>query len=259
MPSRLAIAAILAICCSNAAAQTEAPSPRPVAVDAEIVLAVDASRSMDLTEFDVQRDGYAAGAAPPGPDPRDRRPGRLGARRDRLLRMVGPGAGRHAGPLADHRRRPTTPPRMADEIADDARSSRSRGTSISRALDFAAVLIEDGTVEGDAPGDRRLRRRRQQRRPAGHRRPRRQRSPAASPSTACRSSLSADGIGSFADLDRYYEDCVIGGEGAFVLVAPQPATSSRAPSAASSSSRSAASSPRAPGRCPRQVSSRWTA
>ena len=30
----------------------------PVEVDAEIVLAVDASRSMDLTEFAVQRDGY---------------------------------------------------------------------------------------------------------------------------------------------------------------------------------------------------------
>jgi hypothetical protein len=34
--------------------------------------------------------------------------------------------------------------------------------------------------------------------------------------------LSANGIGSFAELDRYYEECVIGGQGAFVLVASSP-------------------------------------
>ena len=53
---RLAAAAVL--WGAVAAAPAGAQPVEPVEVDAKIVLAVDASRSMDLTEFAVQRDGY---------------------------------------------------------------------------------------------------------------------------------------------------------------------------------------------------------
>ena len=93
---------------------------------------------------------------------------------------------------------------------------RTRGTSISRALNFATVLIEDDAVEGarriiDVSGDG-----------ANNVGP---------PVTGARDDALARGItinglpivistyGAQPDLDLYYEDCVIGGEGAFVMVA----------------------------------------
>ena len=213
MPSRLAIAAILAICCSDgAAAQTEAPSPGPVAVDAEIVLAVDVSRSMDMTEFAVQRDGYVSALRHPD-----------------LIRAVTAGPlGKVAiayfewsgeardGALIPWRiiDGPAAAAALADEI-DTTPVMRSRGTSISRALGFAAVLIDDGTVEGtrriiDVSGDG-----------ANNIGP---------PVTGARDATLARGItinglpimaspSTMTDLDLYYQDCVTGGDGAFVLVA----------------------------------------
>ena len=103
---------------------------------------------------------------------------------------------------------------MADEIAASP-VQRSRGTSIARALYFAAVLIDDGTVAGarriiDVSGDG-----------ANNVGP---------PVTGARDAALARGItinglpimasaGTMPDLDLYYEDCVVGGEGSFVLVA----------------------------------------
>src|SRR6185436_8785466 len=92
----------------------------------------------------------------------------------------------------------------------------ARGTSISRALFFGAALIDDGTVEGerriiDVSGDG-----------ANN----------TGPSvTGARDDTLARGItinglpiirstmGAMQDLDLYYQDCVVGGDGAFVLVA----------------------------------------
>ena len=92
---------------------------------------------------------------------------------------------------------------------------RSRGTSISRALGFATTLIDDGSVDGarrviDVSGDG-----------ANNIGP---------PVTGARDATLARGItinglpimaspGTMPDLDLYYQDCVIGGDGAFVLVA----------------------------------------
>ena len=120
-------------------------APPPVEVDAEIVLAVDASRSMDLTEFAVQRDGYLQALRHP-----------------ELIRAITAGpAGRIAiayfewsgqaqdGSLVPWRiiDGPAAAASLADEIAAMP-VRRTRGTSISRALYFATVLIEDGAVEG---------------------------------------------------------------------------------------------------------------
>ena len=104
---------------------------------------------------------------------------------------------------------------LADEIAA-MQVRRTRGTSISRAIYFATVLIEDGAVEGarrviDISGDG-----------ANNVGP---------PVTGARDEAVARGItinglpivisayGAQRDLDLYYEDCVIGGEGAFMMVA----------------------------------------
>jgi hypothetical protein len=184
-----------------------------VEVDAEIVLAVDASRSMDLTEFAVQREGYLAALRHPD-----------------LIRAVTAGPlGRVAlayfewsgeaqdGTLVPWRiiATPDDAAAMAEEIAVMP-VRRGRGTSVSRAITFGSVLIEDGTVDGarrviDVSGDG-----------ANNIGP---------PVVPARDDAVARGItinglpvmtapgGAMLELDRYYEECVIGGEGAFVMVA----------------------------------------
>ena len=104
---------------------------------------------------------------------------------------------------------------LADEIATTP-VARTRGTSISRAIDFASVLLEDDAIDGtrrviDVSGDG-----------ANNVGP---------PVTGARDAALARGItinglpivvsafGAQADLDLYYENCVIGGEGAFMMVA----------------------------------------
>ena len=209
MSSRFAIASILGLLCGGAA---QAQSEAGIAVDAEIVLAVDVSRSMDMREFAIQRDGYAAALRHPD-----------------LIRAVTAGQfGRIAftyfewsgeaqdGTLIPWRiiDGPAAAAAMADEIAASP-VQRGRGTSIARALYFATVLIDDGTVDGtrriiDVSGDG-----------ANNVGP---------PVTGARDAALARDItinglpimasaGTMPDLDLYYQDCVVGGEGSFVLVA----------------------------------------
>ena len=209
MSSRFAIVSILGLLCGGAA---QAQSEAGIAVDAEIVLAVDVSRSMDMREFAIQRDGYAAALRHPD-----------------LIRAVTAGQlGRIAftyfewsgeaqdGTLIPWRiiDSPAAAAAMADEIAASP-VQRARGTSIARALYFATVLIDDGTVDGtrriiDVSGDG-----------ANNVGP---------PVTGARDAALARDItinglpimasaGTMPDLDLYYQDCVVGGEGSFVLVA----------------------------------------
>jgi hypothetical protein len=201
-----------------ALAQPEELPEGGIPVDAEIVLAVDASRSMDLTEFEVQRDGYLQALRHPDLI-RAVTAGRLGRVAIAYFEWSGQA---QDGTLVPWRiiASPEDAAAMAAEIAGtDIR--RGRGTSIARAISFATVLIEDGTVDGDrkvidVSGDGT--------------------NNTGPPVTGARDEavargitinglpvmLSANGIGSFAELDRYYEECVIGGEGAFVLVASNP-------------------------------------
>jgi hypothetical protein len=185
----------------------------PVEVDAEIVLAVDASRSMDLTEFAVQRDGYLQALRHPDLI-RAITSGPLG--RVALAYFEWSGAALD-GSLVPWRivDGPPAAAAMAEEIAAMP-VRRTRGTSISRAIRFATVLLDDDAVTSDRrvidiSGDG-----------ANNVGP---------PVTGARDEALARGItinglpivisafGAQADLDLYYQDCVIGGDGAFVMIA----------------------------------------
>lgn len=205
-----------------AALATTAPAvaqaPDPIDVDAKIVLAVDASRSMDVVEFQLQRDGYTAALRHPD-----------------FARAIGAGLnGRVAiayfewsGFAQDGHLVPwrvidgaAAAAALADEIAAMP-VRRSRGTSISRALAFALVLLEDDLIVAprnivDVSGDG-----------ANNTGP---------PVTEARDAAVARGVtinglpvmafggASLPDLDLYYEACVVGGPGSFVMVAEDVAS-----------------------------------
>ena len=189
---------------------------QPVEIDAEIVLAVDASGSMDPMEREIQRRGYVEALRHPD-----------------LMRAVSAGwHGRIAltyfewagqvrpGTVIPWRLidSPEAAAAMADEI-DAIRAPTWRGTSISRAIDFAVDLLEGSEfaaskrvidISGDGPNN------------------------IGAPVTLSRDRAVANGIvvnglpviirpsRGVLELDRYFEDCVIGGQGAFVLVVREP-------------------------------------
>lgn len=186
-------------------------------VDLELVLAVDVSRSMDLEEQRLQRDGYVA------------------AFRDAQVQKAissGPN-GRIAVAYLEWAGQPSqsivVPWRIvgskesalafANELAGKP-ISRARRTSISAALRKSSALFEASPVQGlrrviDISGDG-----------ANN---------SGGPVAAARDQVVASGIvinglaivsapgaGAYSyfdlpDLDRYFKDCVIGGPGSFVL------------------------------------------
>ena len=209
MSVRYAIAVLLALACGReAAAQVDAGTR----VDAQIVLAVDVSRSMDAQEFAVQREGYVA-ALRHADLVRAITAGPLGRVAIAYFEWSGQAQDGTLIPwqIVDG---PETAAALADEIAAIPQM-RGRGTSISRALQFATVLIEDGAVDGDrriidVSGDG-----------ANNIGP---------PVTGARDETLARGITinglpimasptTMPDLDFYYQDCVVGGDSGFVLVA----------------------------------------
>ena len=184
-------------------------------VDLELVLAVDVSRSMDIEEQHVQRDGYVAAFR--HPDVIDAiRTGPLGKIAVTYLEWAGAG------------HRTVVVPWTVIADTDDAEAfadrltvapvSRISGTSISSALYFAASLfgeVHTGyrqtiDVSGDGPNN------------------------AGRPVEPSRDEIVARGVtinglpimlrevNTFSaygvpNLDVYYEDCVIGGPGSFVI------------------------------------------
>jgi hypothetical protein len=192
-----------------------AERPDLPAVDVELVLAVDVSYSMDMDELALQRDGYAGALTSPeflqalkgGPN------GKVAvtyvewaAASDQKIVM--------AWRLIDG-------PEAADAVAADilhAPIRRASRTSISGAIEFAVPLFDDSGYRGlrrviDISGDG----------PNNH----------GGPVTVARDAAVAKGITinglpimlkaptpatmDIEDLDFYYEDCVIGGPGAFVV------------------------------------------
>ncbi len=183
-------------------------------VDVELVIAVDVSRSMDLDELNLQREGYASALEHPAVTSAFES-GPIGEVAFLYMEWGG----------VDHHRIlvPWTHIRTAEDAARVATLLRSkpvgglRGTSISSALLKSAELIEgndfDGTrrvidVSGDGPNNR------------------------GGPVLEARDAVAAKGIEinglpfmvkrpggyySIEDLDYYYEDCVIAGESAFVI------------------------------------------
>ncbi|MEM9778614.1 MAG: DUF1194 domain-containing protein [Pseudomonadota bacterium] len=190
------------------------PATAETPVDLELVLAVDTSRSMDLDELTLQREGYAAALASPAVTSALQM-GPLG--RTALLYFEWGGPGRTRVLI------PWTLIETPEDAAAVAQSLRDqpirglRGTSISGAMEQAAAWINDNAYEGrrkviDISGDGPNNRGR--------------------PVLEVRAEVAAMGIeinglpfmvkepgGSYSirDLDLYYEDCVITGESAFVI------------------------------------------
>ena len=201
---------------SDAGAQGRPPA-RAVEtnVDVELVIAVDVSYSMDPDEQVLQREGYITGltsqefldALASGHARQDR---------DHLFRMGGRGRPEDRGAVAAHRRAGRRPA-FADEIAQ-APYRRAYRTSISGALRFAQPLFEGSgfrglrrviDVSGDGANNQGL------------------------PVTLVRDEVLERGVTinglpillkrpsaatmDIENLDVYYEDCVIGGPGAFMI------------------------------------------
>ena len=142
---------------------------RSAGVDLEVILAADVSRSIDDTEFDLQRKGYAAALT----DPRV-----LAAIRGRSGAAIGVCFIEWSGDEDQQVVVDWTEIRdeedagsMAAAILAAPRSFMGR-TSISAAIDFAMAHFANSKWQAEPPHHRHLRRRHQQFGPAGHRGPR---------------------------------------------------------------------------------------
>ena len=197
-------AALLLACsvCSPAFAQT--------AVDLQLVLAVDASGSVDPRRFELQQQGYVAAFR----DPRVLHAIRSGAMQAIAVTMV-----QWTGPALQIQVLPwtlindaATAHAFAAAIAATPRQLFSGGTSISGAIDYAVPLILENQFQGtrrviDISGDGSNNRGR----------------PAASARDgAVRAGIVINGVPILAlepGLERYFSANVIGGPGAFVIAA----------------------------------------
>ena len=217
---RLAAAALAAVALSMAA--DAAPTPRfadasanAVPVDVELILAVDVSYSMDPEEQALQREGYVQAL---------RSKEFLTALREGAHGKIAVMYFEWAGQFDQKILMPwrlIDGPEAADAVADElarAPYRRASRTSISGGLSFAKPLFDTSGYRGvrrviDVSGDG-----------ANN---------AGAPVVSTRDGVTAAGItinglpimirrsrGSMMDIDNldvYYEDCVIGGPGAFVV------------------------------------------
>jgi hypothetical protein len=184
----------------------------PIAVDLELVIAVDVSYSMDVEEQRIQRKGYVDAFRSPEVV-RAVLGGPLGKTAVTFVEWGGSAVQIVPWTLIDGSA-------SADQFAEELRRQPVRRisfTSISNALAFARALIRTNhfrasrriiDVSGDGPNN------------------------AGAPAPVARDAAVADGItvdglpillktapdsASIPDLDDYYEACVIGGDGAFLL------------------------------------------
>ncbi|MDO8354208.1 MAG: DUF1194 domain-containing protein [Aestuariivirga sp.] len=178
-------------------------------VDLELVLAVDVSGSIDSGESALQRQGYLAAIRSPE-FVAAVRAGPLGKIRLTYVEWAGDGLQQVTVPwrVIDG---PEAAQAFASELARQPAVRFRRGTSISSALVFSAGLFEGGgirrviDISGDGPNN------------------------VGGMVTVARDAIVAQGIvinglpmllnpaQILPPLDRYYADCVIGGEGSFSL------------------------------------------
>jgi hypothetical protein len=212
VPPSIALGAMLALA---------TPAMAQVQVDLELVLAVDISRSMDYDEQQLQRDGYVEAL---------RHPEVIAAIQSGPVGRIALTYVEWAGPFHQAMVVPWTFVSGAAEAeafaarVADAPLVRERGTSISQGLDFASAQFAISgargarraiDVSGDGPNNMGL------------------------PVVPVRDRIVAEGITinglpimirqglvggyNIANLDVYYEDCVIGGPGAFMITVDDPA------------------------------------
>lgn len=179
-------------------------------VDLQLVLAVDASGSVNQQRFDLQKQGYAAAFR----NPRVQRAIQSGRTQSIAVTMVqwtGPTQQVLVVPWMLVRDR-TSAESLADAIEKTQRLLFGGGTSISGAIDFSVTLMPTGPYRGtkqiiDISGDGSNNR---------------GRSVTAARDDAVRAGISINGLPILAleaDLDRYYFDYVIGGPGAVMVPA----------------------------------------
>lgn len=201
-----------ALCWAGAPAAGQA---QDAPVDLELILAVDVSRSMDFDEMQLQRDGYVAAI---------RHPEVIAAIGQGLHGKVALTYVEWAGIDQQHTTvdwRIIDSAASANAFADELAAApiqRYRGTSIGSGLAYAAPRFEGNgyqglrrviDVSGDGPNNMGI--------PVEVAR-----------EPVIRSGVTINGLpimikapGGFAsipNLDVYYEDCVIGGPGAFLIV-----------------------------------------
>src|SRR2546423_8899851 len=197
--------AVLAIGCAF-----PAPAQTPQAVDLALVLAVDASGSVDRVRFELQKQGYVAAF---------RHPRGIGAIQSGpaqaivviMMQWTGPAVQVTAVPwtrISDA----ASANAFADKIAAAARALFGGGTSISGAIDTSMALLFDNPyrvarrvidISGDGSNNR-------------------GRSVNQARDEAVARGVGINGLPILAlepDLDRYYRENVIGGPGAFVIAA----------------------------------------
>lgn len=189
--------------------------PTLVEVDVELALMVDVSRSMTANELDIQRRGYAAALTSDAV---------LGVIGDGFLGRIAVTYVEWAGPGSHRVVVDWTTIGDAEEAAwvagllMQARPVGMQRTSISSALDYAADTLHTNgfqglrrvvDISGDGPnnsGDPVV--------------PARDRLLARGVTINGLPLMTAEGVGSrwsMDDLDAYYRDCVIGGQGAFMI------------------------------------------
>src|SRR5262245_46304982 len=198
-------AAVLLLACSVCT-----PAFAQIAVDLQLVLAVDASGSVDQWRFELQQQGYVAAFR----DPRVLRAIQSGAAQAIAVTMV-----QWTGPALQIQVLPWTMIKDAETahafaaaIAATPRQLFGGGTSISGVIDYALPLILESQFNGarrviDISGDGSNNRGR----PA-----------AGARDDAVRAGIVINGLPILAlepDLDRYFSGHVIGGPGAFVIAA----------------------------------------
>ena len=201
---------LVALCFIFLSALTPSRAEAQVAtVDLELVLAVDVSGSIDARETALQREGYLAAIRSPE-FAAAARAGTLGKIRLAYVEWAGESAQQLTVPwrVIDGA---GTAQAFADELARKPAVRFRWGTSISSVLRFSAGLFEGSgirrviDISGDGPNN------------------------AGGMVTLARDAVVAQGIvinglpmllkpaQIVPPLDRYFVDCVIGGEGAFVL------------------------------------------
>ena len=186
------------------------PAQSPQSVDLALVLAVDASGSVDQVRFELQKQGYVAafrhprviGAIQSGP---------AGAIAVIMMQWTGPALQVTAVPwtkISDA----TSANAFADAIARAPRALFSGGTSISGAIDTSMALLFDNPyraarrvidISGDGANNR-------------------GRSVNQARDEAIARGVGINGLPILAlepNLDSYYKDNVIGGPGAFMIAA----------------------------------------
>ena len=201
--------AVLLVALFGCALGLSAPA-RAVPVDLELVLAVDCSRSIDSEEFALQVQGYAAAF---------RHPTIIGAIQSGRYRAIAVTYVQWAGPFLQRQSIGWTlidgreaAEEFAQRMSVEQRAIAGGGTSLSGVIDFARPLFDDNGFESarrviDISGDGINN--------AG-------RLPQLARDQAVSAGLTINGlaiVNEIGGLDRYFEEFVIGGPGAFVIAA----------------------------------------